>query len=81
MKDWSILARKANPTNTPVATIHRVPARSMARTNVYAAAVSRRTMRASGLLNRNISAATGVHASAAPASSPAGPPNHRLTVA
>src|ERR1700761_3203840 len=38
-------------------------------------------MRASGLLKRNMSAATGVVASSAPAASPAPAPNQRLTPA
>jgi hypothetical protein len=37
--------------------------------------------RASGLLNRNISTATGVRAMTPPATSPAAAPNWRLTVA
>ena len=47
----------------------------------YAAPVSSRTRRASGLLNRNIRAATGVSASTAPATSPAAAPNQRRTAA
>ena len=43
---------------------------SMARTTQYAAATISSTSSASGLLNRNINAATGVSASAAPASRP-----------
>src|SRR5436309_2689475 len=39
------------------------------------------TINASGLLNRNISTATGVSASSAPARMPAQWPNQRLTVA
>ena len=51
----------------------------MARNAAYAAIVSSSTNRASGLLNRNISAATGVSASTAPARSPAAAPNQRRT--
>ncbi len=43
--------------------------------------MSRSVSSASGLLNLNISAATGVSASTAPASSPAGAGKRRLTVA
>jgi len=46
----------------------------------YAAATSASTSRASGLLKRNISAATGVSANTAPASRPAPAPNQRLIV-
>ena len=60
---------------------HLVRPFSIARTRVYAAAVISSTSRASGLLNRNISAATGVSARTSPAMSPAGGPNQRLTAA
>src|SRR5581483_6299478 len=50
--------RNANPTNTPTSTTQRIEPCSIARTVAYAASVSRRTSSASGLLNRNISAAT-----------------------
>ncbi len=73
--------RKPKPTSTPVSTIHRVLAVSTARTVAYAAATSRNTSSASGLLNRNISVATGVSASTAPASRPAAGPYQRRTVA
>ena len=76
-----ILARKAIPIITPAATIQRVPARSSARVRQYAPATSIRTSSASGLLNRNMSAATGVSAKIAPAARPAPAPNHRLTAA
>ena len=46
----------------------------------YAPATSSSTSSASGLLNRNISTATGVSAITAPASSPAAGPNQRRTV-
>ena len=48
---------------------------------MYAATVSSSTSSASGLLNRNISAATGVSARASPATSPAAGPNQRRTAA
>ena len=54
---------------------------SSARTVAYAAPTRSSVSRASGLSNRNISAATGVSASVAPASSPAAGPNQRRTVA
>ena len=54
---------------------------SIARVTAYAARVISRTSSASGLLNRNISAATGVMAIATPASSPAAGPDQRRTVA
>ena len=62
-------------------TSHLVRPFSIARTRVYAAAVISSTSRASGLLNRNINAATGVSARTSPAMSPAGGPNQRLTAA
>ena len=54
---------------------------SVARTTKYAAATINRTSSASGLLNRNISAATGVSARAAPAIRPAPGPLTRRTAA
>src|SRR5690348_4958461 len=77
----SIFVRNANPTTTPTKAIQRVLAVSMARTMQYAAATSSSTSSASGLLNRNISVATGVSASAAPAIRPATGPLVRRTVA
>ena len=68
---WSILVRKPRPTSAPTSAIHRVPAVSTARTVAYAPATSSSTSSASGLLNRNISVATGVVARTAPAISPA----------
>ena len=69
----------------PANAIQRVLAVSVARTMQYAAATSSSTSSASGLLNRNISAATGVSASAAPAIRPAagsaGAPHGRHTAA
>src|SRR5439155_3173885 len=58
---------------------HRVDAVSTARTVAYAAATSSSVSSASGLLYRNISAAAGVTASAAPANSPAPGPAQRRT--
>src|SRR5690349_3282713 len=52
----------------------------MARTVQYAATTSSRTSSASGLLYRNITVATGVSASTAPAIRPAPGPLLRLTV-
>jgi hypothetical protein len=75
------LARNAKPIIVPAATTQRVPARSSARVRQYAAATSSNTSSASGLLKRNISAATGVAASSAPAARPAPAPNQRLTEA
>ena len=45
----------------------------------YAPTVIRNVSAASGLLNRNMSAATGVSAHTAPATRPAPAPNHRFT--
>ena len=73
------MVKKANPTSTPAPTSHLPLARSLARRVAYAAAVSRKTSKASGLLKRNISAATGVRANRAPASSPAACPELRRT--
>ena len=53
----------------------------MARTTQYAATTSSSTSSASGLLYRNINAATGVSASTAPAIRPAAGPLHRRTAA
>jgi hypothetical protein len=75
------LVRKPRPTSAPTSVIHRVLAVSTARTVPYAAATSRSTSRASGLLNRNIRVATGVTASTAPAISPATGPYQRRTAA
>ncbi len=77
----NIFVRNAKPMTQPANAIQRVLAVSVARTMQYAAATSSRTSSASGLLNRNISAATGVSASAAPAIRPAAGPLVRRTVA
>ena len=78
---WSSLDRNARPTNAPAAITQRVESFSRARVRAYAPSVMSRVNDASGLLNRNISAATGVSAHTAPASRPAPAPNHRLTAA
>ena len=75
------MARNAKPSSTPQSTSQRVRPFSIARTSAYAAAVISSTSKASGLLNRNIRAATGVSASTSPAISPASGPNHRRTAA
>ncbi len=80
-KACSSFVRNAKPITAPARTIQRVLAVSMARTVQYAATTNNSTSSASGLLNRNISAATGVSASAAPAIRPAPGPLHRRTVA
>ena len=78
----SILARKPKPTAAPAATNHqRLLSFSHARCMQYAPATSSSTSSASGLLNRNISAATGVSARTAPASSAAPAPLTRRTAA
>src|ERR1700758_1618760 len=66
---------------TAASTSHRVLSRSIARCTAYPAAVISSTSSASGLLNRNMSAAAGVSASTAPAISPASGPNQRRTAA
>src|ERR1700758_4092303 len=66
---------------TAASTSHRVLSRSSARCTAYPAAVISSTSSASGLLNRNMSAAAGVSASTAPAISPAPGPNQRRTAA
>ncbi len=76
----SIFVRNAKPTAQPANAIQRVLAVSVARTMQYAATMSSSTINASGLLNRNIKAATGVSASTAPAIRPATGPLHRRTV-
>ncbi len=77
----NILVRNPNPTSTPTSTSQRVRPASTARSSAYAAPTSSSVSSASGLLNRNISTATGVSASTAPASSPAAVPAVRRTVA
>ena len=75
------MARKPNPSRAPARTIQRVRPESVARTIAYAAAVISSTSSASGLLNRNISVATGVMASTPAAMSPAAGPDQRRTAA
>jgi hypothetical protein len=72
--------RKPNPIRVPASTSHFVWAFSRARVMAYIEPVRRRASRASGLLKRNIMAATGVSASTTPASSAACAVNHRRTV-
>ena len=79
--DWSILARNANPTSEPANVSQRHDACSRARVTAYAAPHSNSMSSASGLLNRNMRAATGVVASTTPARSAAPGRNHRLTLA
>src|ERR1700677_2268724 len=74
-------ARNAKPIIVLAARIHRVDPRSTARTRQYAPPTTSITSNASGLLKRNINAATGVTASSSPASNPAPAPNQRLTAA
>ncbi len=80
-KACNIFVRKAKPSAEPASAIHLVLPVSVARTTKYAAATINRTSSASGLLNRNISAATGVSARAAPAIRPAPGPLTRRTAA
>ena len=81
------MVRKASPISAPASSIQRSAVRprgssaSSARTTAYAARVISSTSIASGLSKRNISAATGVRASSAPATRPAYAPAHRFTVA
>ena len=73
------MARNAKPSATPAHASHFGLACCNARTVQYAAAVISSTITASGLLNRNINAATGVNASTAPASNPVRGPLMRAT--
>ncbi len=65
----------------PASASHHGLAFSSDRTTQYAAAIISSTSSASGRLNRNTSVATGVSASATPASRPATGPEVRFTVA
>ena len=76
----SILVRKAKPTRVAASTSHLVLPASIARTVAYVAMVSRSTSSASGLSKRNMSAATGVSATVAPAIRAAAGGNHRRTI-
>lgn len=80
-KACRVLVRKAKPTATPAQTSHLVRAPSRARSTQWTVMVISRVSSASGLLKRNISAATGVSAKTAPLSSPATGPNQRRTEA
>ncbi len=80
-KACSIFVRNPKPRNTPASSSQRVDAFSTACVVAHAAATISSTSSASGLLNLNISTATGVSARTAPASSPAAGPATRRTVA
>lgn len=69
------------PRKTPTRANHRADDASTARTVAHAPRVIVRVSSASGLLNRNMSTATGVRARIAPASSAAPCPKWRRTVA
>lgn len=75
------LARNPNPINPPVSSNQRQRPSATARVIAHAAPIIRNTSSASGLLNRNISTATGVTARAVPAINPAAGPNDLRTVA
>jgi hypothetical protein len=75
----SILVVKARPTSTEAMTSQRVCPPSIAFHRAAAASTMSMVRMASGLLNRNISAATGVRASAAAARMAATSPAHRRT--
>ena len=77
----SCFVRNPKPMSAPVATIHLRRPSSIARNVVYAASVMRSTSSASGLLNLNMSAATGVVAITAPAIRPAAAESLRRTAA
>ncbi len=80
-KACSILVRKPKPTMVPASTSHRVRPSSTARSVAYAPTDSSSTSSASGLSKRNMSAATGVVATTAPAIRPAAGPAYRRTAA
>ncbi len=75
----NILARNPKPTIENADRSHHVLPRSSARIMAYAPTTSRSTSAASGLLKRNINAATGVSASAVPASRADPAENQRRT--
>src|SRR4029453_9589333 len=77
-KGGRVLVRKAKPRKTPTSMNHVADVFSIARIVAHAASTMRKVRSASGLLNRNISTATGVRASTAPATRPARAPNWRL---
>ena len=70
------LGEEREPTRVAASTSHLVLPASIARTVAYVAMVSSSTSSASGLSKRNISAATGVSATVAPAISAAAGENH-----
>lgn len=77
-----ILARNPMPTAAPAPiSHHRLLSRSHALCTQYAPATRASTKSESGLLKRNISAATGVRANTAPASNAADGPAARRTAA
>ncbi len=80
-KTCNVLVRKPNPVNTPASSIHRIEPASVARSVAHTARAMSRVSRASGLLKRNISTATGVRAMTSPPSRAAPWPNRRRTVA
>ena len=73
--------RKPRPMKTPTTTNHFGEAFSIDFIVAQAPSAMRKVSSASGLLNRNISTATGVSAMTAPAMRPAAAPKLRLTVA
>jgi hypothetical protein len=73
--------RKPSPMKTPTMAIHFGDPCSIERIVAHAPRVMSRTKRASGLLKRNMSTATGVRASTAPARRPAAAVLQRFTVA
>ena len=77
----SDLVRNAPPTRTAAATSQPILPRSSERTVAYTAPTRSSVNSASGLLKRNMRAATGVSAMAAPASSAAAGVNDLRTVA
>jgi hypothetical protein len=79
-KACSILVMKPKPTSVPARTNHLVWAFSSARTRAYMEPARRSARRLSGLLKRNIIAATGVRTTTAPAKRAAWAVNQRRTV-
>jgi len=79
-KACNILVMKPKPTRVPARTNHLVWAFSSARTRAYREPARRSARRLSGLLKRNIRAATGVSTTTAPARSAAWALNQRRTV-
>jgi hypothetical protein len=79
MKAMSIFVRNANPTATPARASLEVEPLSSAGQNAQADRRSKRVRKASGLLNRKISTATGVSAKTKAATNAAVSPFHRRT--